>query len=111
MSLEIQTAIHGECMWFAMALQNFLKARQIECGLAVAAHSKMRCNWSHVMMVYSKSYYDIRGKLNIKTDVHKEYRTKRINLLTRTELREDLQYYTNNDVNKFVAKWHQRLIA
>lgn len=105
---EIRTAIRGECMWFAIALNDIMSDRLIKGGLVVAAPlNAPESQWNHALVEHRHEYYDIRGKV-IATDVHAEFKTGVIRESSRTELMNRFPMVAS-DIK--IKSWNDRLIT
>lgn len=72
---NISDATCGLCGTFALALHHTLTKRNIQSSLVLFHGGRDPwTSWSHVGVRVGDSYYDIRGKVNVR-DVHREFDT------------------------------------
>lgn len=103
---EIDTATHGECTWFAMAVQEILTERGETCELRACEYRAG--GWAHIVVVKGNRCYDIRGKV-VAGRLHKEYNTALIKPITRDKIISDLgRHRVRLDA---ITKWRGRLLG
>jgi hypothetical protein len=99
-------ATHGECSYFALALQKLLERRSIPCELMVATFGPDWHSWAHALIRHDRRYFDIRGHVLVK-DIHHEFKTSHMNKSSKEEL---IAYGGMNPLNnERVAFWYRKL--
>jgi hypothetical protein len=101
---EVDLALFGQCMWFAMAMQDVLTSQTIENRLIGA--SKTSGRWSHILLRHGRSYYDIRGKVCVKA-VHVEYATTKLTEMTKEEILND-RPWDKEKFEEYIDRWKRR---
>ena len=108
---ECEIATTGDCMWFAIALQDVLQEHSVTVDLMACAYGPrvVQFNWGHIIVAQKRTYYDIRGRV-LLGDLRREFHSDRIVTITRDRIINVMQtWHPLLPFEKRIAKWDRRI--